>query len=52
MRRADNTADLLAAESSLTQRQAELDSLRASAPHLATRFPTRRSTSTSPPNRP
>ncbi|EUA00354.1 hypothetical protein I547_4493 [Mycobacterium kansasii 824] len=29
MRRADNTADLLAAESSLTQRQAELDSLRA-----------------------
>lgn len=29
MSRADNTADLLAAESSLTQRQAELDSLRA-----------------------
>jgi Ca-activated chloride channel family protein len=29
MRRASNTADLLAAESTLTQRQAELDSLRA-----------------------
>ncbi|KAA1246876.1 DUF4349 domain-containing protein [Mycobacterium simiae] len=29
MRRADDTADLLAAKSSLTQRQAELDSLRA-----------------------